>query len=70
MYTCVCFMLMCEGDDEVKSLSRVRLCDPTDCSIPGSSIHGIFQARVLEWLPFPSPKDLPDPGIEARSLTL
>ena len=24
-------------------------CDPTDCSLPGSSIHGIFQARVLEW---------------------
>ena len=26
------------------------LCDPTDCSLPGSSIHGIFQARVLEWV--------------------
>ena len=25
------------------------LCDPTDCSLPGSSVHGIFQARVLEW---------------------
>ena len=25
------------------------LCDPTDCSLPGSSIHGIFQAGVLEW---------------------
>ena len=25
------------------------LCDPIDCSVPGSSIHGIFQARVLEW---------------------
>ena len=24
-------------------------CDPVDCSLPGSSIHGIFQARVLEW---------------------
>ena len=34
---------------EVKSLSRVRLCDPMDCSLPGSSIHGILQARVLEW---------------------
>jgi len=29
--------------------SRVQLCDPMDCSLPGSSIHGIFQARVLEW---------------------
>ena len=25
------------------------LCDPMDCSLPGSSVHGIFQARVLEW---------------------
>ena len=32
-----------------KPLSRVQLCDPMDCSPPGSSIHGIFQARVLEW---------------------
>ena len=32
---------------KVKSLSRVRLCDPMNCSLPGSSIHGIFQARVL-----------------------
>ena len=29
--------------------SRVRLCDPMDCSPPGSSVHGILQARVLEW---------------------
>ena len=34
---------------KVKSLSRVRLSDPMDYSLPGSSIHGIFQARVLEW---------------------
>ena len=34
----------------MKSLSRVRLfSDPMDCSAPGSSVHGIFQARVLEW---------------------
>ena len=33
-----------------KSLqSCPTLSDPTDCSLPGSSIHGIFQARVLEW---------------------
>ena len=29
--------------------SCLTLCDPIDCSLPGSSIHGIFQARVLEW---------------------
>ena len=38
-----------------------------DCNLPGSSVHGIFQARILEWLPFPSPGDLPDPGIEPGS---
>ena len=30
------------------SQSCLTLCDPTDCSLPGSSIYGIFQARVLE----------------------
>ena len=34
---------------KVKSLSPVQLCDPMDCSLSGSSIHGILQARVLEW---------------------
>ena len=34
---------------EVKWLSHVWLCDPMDCSLPRSSVHGIFQARVLEW---------------------
>ena len=29
--------------------SSPTLCDPMDCSLPGSSVHGIFQARVLEW---------------------
>ena len=30
--------------------SCLTLCDPIDCSLPGSSVHGIFQARVLEWV--------------------
>ena len=34
---------------KVKSLSQVWFSDPMDCSLPGSSVHGIFQARVLEW---------------------
>ena len=38
-----------KGKVKVKSLSRVWLCDPVDRSPPGSSVHGIFQARVLEW---------------------
>ena len=46
---------------------RVWLCDPTDCSPPGSSVHGILQARILKWAVFPSPGDLPGPGIEPAS---
>ena len=38
-----------------KSLqSCPTLCDPMDCSLPGSSFHGIFQARILEWVAMPS----------------
>ena len=42
-------------------------CDSVDCSPPDSSVHGIFEARILEWVAFPSPGDLPDSGIESRS---
>ena len=41
------------------------LWDPMDCSLPGSSVHGILQEHWSA-LPFPSPGDLPDPGIEPR----
>ena len=37
--------------------------NPTDCSPPGSSVHDIFQARILEWVAI-SPGDLPNSGIE------
>ena len=32
------------------ALSHIQLCDPTDCSPPGSPVHGILQARILEWV--------------------
>jgi len=38
-----------------------------DCSPPGSSVHGILQARILKWVACPPPGDLPDPGIEPVS---
>ena len=44
------------------------LCDARDCCPPGSSVHGILQARILEWVAIASPGDLPDPGIEPTSL--
>ena len=40
--------LSCESESEVAQ-SCLTLCDPMDCSPPGSSVHGIFQAGVLEW---------------------
>ena len=45
----------------------LTLCDPTDCSSPGSSVHGILQARILKWVAFPPRGDLPNPGIEPWS---
>ena len=46
------------------------LCNPMDYSPPGSSLHGILQARILEWIIFPSPGDFPNPGIKSRSPAL
>ena len=43
------------------------LCNHMDCSPPGSSVHGILQARI-HGLPCPPPGDLPDPGIKPMSL--
>ena len=52
-----------------KSLqSCLILCDPMDSSPPNSSVHGILQARMLEWVAVPSPGDLPNPEIEPTSL--
>ena len=44
-------------------------CNPMDCSPPGSSGHGLLQARILK-LPFPPPGDLPDPGIKPAAPAL
>ena len=48
----------------------VRLCDLTDCSPPGFSVHELLQARILEWVAIPSPGDLPHPGIKPGSSAL
>ena len=56
VYVCVC---VC---------SVVSDCDPMDCSLPGSSVHGIFQQEYWSRLPFPTPGNLPNPGMESESL--
>ena len=44
------FFIVC-----AKSLqSHLSLCNPMNCSPPSSSVHGILQARILEWVPMPS----------------
>ena len=50
--------------------SCLTLCNPLNCSPTDSSVHGILQARIPEWVAKPYPGDLPDPGIEPTSLAL
>ena len=47
--------------------AKVTLSCPTLCNPMDYTLHGILQATILEWVPFPSPGDLPNPGIEPRS---
>ena len=56
--TCVCSV----------AKSCPTLCGLMDSSLPGSSVHGIFHTRILDGWPFPSPGNLPDPGIKPMSL--
>jgi len=46
------------------------LCNPMVYRLSGSSVHGILQARILEWVASPSPGDLPDPWIGPESPVL
>ena len=59
---CVCVFLVTQ--------SCWTLCDPKDCSPPGSSVHGILQARIMDGMACPPPRDLPNPGTEPRSPAL
>ena len=46
----VCFKKKTQLEIVAYVLSHVWLCDPMNCSLPGSSVHGISQARILEWV--------------------
>ena len=50
--------------------SCLTLCDTIDSNLPGSSVHGILQERILEWVAIPFSRSLPDPGIEPGSPAL
>ena len=47
---CVCAELL---QSMLSCYSRGRLCDPMDCRPPGSSVHGVLQAKILEWIALP-----------------
>ena len=49
--------------------SCLTLCDPMNCSPPGSSVHGILQARILEWFVMPSARGSSQPRDKPMSLT-
>ena len=46
----------------------LTLCDPMDCNLPGSSVHGTLQARTLDWVAISYSKGSSNPGIEPVSL--
>ena len=58
------------GDVRLVAQSCSSLYYPMDCKPPGFSVHGILQQEYWSGLPFPSPEDLPDPGIKPRSPAL
>ena len=60
-YDCVCVLV---------TQSCPAICFPTDYSLPGSSTHGILQARILEWVAIPFSRGSSNPGVEPGSPTL
>ena len=62
VHVCVCMCSIAQ--------SCPILCYPMDCSLPGSSVHGIFQARILKQVAISFAGFLPDPGIKPASPAL
>ena len=67
---CVCVLCVCVCVCYLVAKLCPILCNLMDCSPPGSSVHGILQARILEWVAIPPPRDLPISGTEPRSSAL
>ena len=60
----------CGGGGGLVIKSWLTLTTPWTRNLPGSSVHGILQARILEWVAIPFFREFRDPGIEPRSSTL
>ena len=67
-YDVICGLII-KKESEVAQ-SCLTLCNPMDCSLPDFSVHGLFQARILEWVIISFSRDLSDPGIEPGSPAL
>ena len=67
-YLCVCVCVCVCVSAQAHSYSTLH--NPMDCSLPGSSIHGISQARTVEWVVISFSRHLPSTGIEPASLPL
>ena len=52
----------------VVTQSYPTLCNPMDCSLTGYTVHGIFQAKIMEWVSISYSRDLPDPEVGPMSL--
>jgi len=56
--------IMCMHAKSLKS--SPTLCNPIDCSLPGSSVHGILQARILKWVAMPFSRGSSQPRDQTR----
>ena len=65
------FVVFCQTSTWISNVKvKVAQSCPTLCDTMDYTVNGILQARILEWVAFPSPGDLPNPGMEPSSLTL
>ena len=72
-FSVLCYYIdFCILHVDVREVTQLypTLCNLMDCRLPESSVHGIFQQEYWSGLPFPSPGDLPNPGIEPGSPAL
>ena len=67
---CVCVCVCVCAHTYLVTQSCPTLCNPVDCSSPDSSVHGILQARILEWVAIPFSRGLPKQGIKPGSPAL
>ena len=70
MYDCERWTIKKVESESDVAQSCLTLCDPMECSLPVSSVHGIFQTRILQWVAISFSSDLPNPGIELWSPAL